>query len=174
MNPYGNRPESTAGGDLFSGLQTICFLKVDTMHEASTFGISHCYWSGSPLTTLLWARQEQKDNKTLRWSQKTESGMEVLQISQNKKSQDRIGSPSVQTLSPTAKSIFLHPGLPPTCSCFFHLSQLSWKACTWGPEPGGTRHSSISWVSVNVSHIAIRPLLDSSLPVPSCFLWKCP
>lgn len=34
MNPYGNGPGSTAGGDQFPGLQTICFQNVDTVHEA--------------------------------------------------------------------------------------------------------------------------------------------
>lgn len=28
MNPYGNRPKSTAGGDLFSGLEIVCFQKL--------------------------------------------------------------------------------------------------------------------------------------------------
>lgn len=74
---------------------------------------------------------------------------------------------SVQTLSLIARSIFLHPGFPPTCvATFFHLSQFAWKACftrTWRPEPGETRHSSASCVSVNRSHITIGL---SSIPAP--------
>lgn len=104
--------------------------------------------------------------------------MEELGISQNKirRSRDRLGSASARTLFPVEESIFLQPGLPPTCSYSSHLSQLSWKACsrTWGPEPGESRHSSTSCVPVNMSHRAIRPQLDSSPAASSCFFWKDP
>lgn len=102
--------------------------------------------------------------------------MEELGISQNKirRSRDRLGSTSARTLSPVAESIFLQPGLPPTCSYSESAFLEGVFARTWGPEPGDSRHSSTSCVSVNMSLRAIRPQLDSSPAASSCFFWKDP